>query len=97
MPCISGAYMPGCGNNRTFATVFPTDAHTLRIWVHHPMTLDLPAEAPVVCSAGLEFRDYPTLVKAVDGLDVRVVIGAASHWSKRHNSAEDAARPAAVA
>ena len=27
--------------------------------------LDLPAEAPVVCSAGLEFRDYPTLMKVV--------------------------------
>jgi glycosyltransferase involved in cell wall biosynthesis len=37
----------------------------------------------LVCSAGLEFRDYPTLVEAVRGLDVRVVLAAASPWSKR--------------
>jgi glycosyltransferase involved in cell wall biosynthesis len=54
---------------------------------------DVPEER-MICSAGLEFRDYPTLVKAVEGLDVRVVIGAASHWSKRRNTAEDA-QPAA--
>jgi glycosyltransferase involved in cell wall biosynthesis len=50
-------------------------------------------EEPMVCSAGLEFRDYPTLVRAVDGLDVKVVIGAASHWSKRRNTATDAKLP----
>src|SRR5205823_3109909 len=53
-------------------------------------------EERMICSARLEFRDYPTLVKAVDGFDVRVVIGAASHWSKRHNSATDTARPSTV-
>jgi glycosyltransferase involved in cell wall biosynthesis len=47
-------------------------------------------EERLICSAGLEFRDYPTLVEAVGGLDVRVVIGAASHWSKRRNTAADA-------
>ena len=50
-PCCGS----GCGNNRTFATVFPVDAHTLRIWVHHPITLDLPAEA-----VSLELDDAPT-------------------------------------
>jgi glycosyltransferase involved in cell wall biosynthesis len=50
----------------------------------------------LICSAGLEFRDYPTLVQAVDGLDVRVVIGAASHWSKRPNTAAEAVTPANV-
>src|SRR5262249_54772927 len=49
---------------------------------------DVPEER-MICSAGLEFRDYPTLVQAVDGLDVHVVIGAASHWSKRRNTAAD--------
>jgi glycosyltransferase involved in cell wall biosynthesis len=34
-----------------------------------------------VCSVGLEFRDYPTLVEAVRGLPVRVRIAAASEWS----------------
>jgi glycosyltransferase involved in cell wall biosynthesis len=54
------------------------------------------AEERLVCSAGLEFRDYPTLVRAVEGLDVEVVIGAASHWSKRRNTAAEQALPANV-
>jgi glycosyltransferase involved in cell wall biosynthesis len=51
------------------------------------------AEERMVCSAGLEFRDYPTLVSAVEGTDIKVVIGAASHWSKRRNTATDRALP----
>lgn len=51
------------------------------------------AEDRLICSAGLEFRDYPTLLEAVDGLDAEVVIGAASHWSKRRNRAHGAALP----
>jgi glycosyltransferase involved in cell wall biosynthesis len=54
------------------------------------------AEERLICSAGLEFRDYPTLMAAVDGLDVKVVIGAASHWSKRRNTARSPARPKSV-
>ena len=38
-----------------------------------------------VCSAGLEWRDYPTLVRAVNGLDVQVRIGAYSPWSTSPN------------
>jgi glycosyltransferase involved in cell wall biosynthesis len=53
-------------------------------------------EERLVASAGLEFRDYPTLFEAVDGLDVRLVVGAASHWSKRRNTALDTPRPANV-
>jgi glycosyltransferase involved in cell wall biosynthesis len=49
-----------------------------------------------ICSAGLEFRDYPTLVRAVGGLDVNVVIGAASHWSKRRNTAADQSLPSNI-
>jgi glycosyltransferase involved in cell wall biosynthesis len=51
------------------------------------------AEEQLISSAGLEYRDYPTLFEAVDGLDVRVVVGAASHWSRRRNTAHDR-RPA---
>jgi glycosyltransferase involved in cell wall biosynthesis len=40
-------------------------------------------ETAMICSAGLEFRDYPTLIEAARGLDARVVIAAASPWSKR--------------
>jgi glycosyltransferase involved in cell wall biosynthesis len=53
-------------------------------------------EERLVASAGLEFRDYPTLVNAVDGLNAQVVIGAASHWSKRRNTASDTQHPSNV-
>lgn len=42
-----------------------------------------PGGAPIICSVGLEARDYPTLLQAVDGLNAEVVIAAASPWSKR--------------
>lgn len=35
-----------------------------------------------IVSAGLEHRDYATLLRAVDGLPVRLVIAAGSPWSK---------------
>ncbi len=44
---------------------------------------------PMICAVGLEYRDYPTLLKAVDGLDVQVVIAAASPWSKRPDTTAD--------
>lgn len=50
----------------------------------------------MICSAGLERRDYPTLMRAVDGLDVEVVIAAASPWSKRADSTADVPVPANV-
>jgi glycosyltransferase involved in cell wall biosynthesis len=53
-------------------------------------------EERLICSAGLEHRDYPTLFRAVDGLDVDVVIGAASYWSHQRNTAHGAAKPANV-
>jgi glycosyltransferase involved in cell wall biosynthesis len=42
---------------------------------------------PVICAVGLECRDYPTLMAAVQGLDVQVVVAAASPWSKWANTA----------
>lgn len=38
---------------------------------------------PQICAVGLERRDYETLLRAVDDVDVHVVIAAASPWSKR--------------
>jgi glycosyltransferase involved in cell wall biosynthesis len=40
----------------------------------------------LICSVGLEFRDYPTLIEAIRELDVQAVIAAASPWSKRADS-----------
>lgn len=53
-------------------------------------------ERPMICAAGLEFRDYETLLDAVDGLDVDVVIAAASPWSKRTTSVGERPLPANV-
>lgn len=44
------------------------------------------ARRRMICSAGLERRDYPTMIVAIDGLDVDVVIAAASPWSKWYDS-----------
>src|SRR4051794_6012834 len=53
-------------------------------------------EERLVASAGLEHRDYPTLFEAMDGLDARLVVAAASHWSKQKNTTLGADRPANV-
>jgi glycosyltransferase involved in cell wall biosynthesis len=55
-----------------------------------------PRTRPLICAVGLERRDYPTLLKAVDGLDVEVVIAAASPWSKRSDSTAGQQIPANV-
>jgi glycosyltransferase involved in cell wall biosynthesis len=43
-------------------------------------------EERLVVSAGLEYRDYPTLIRAARGLGAHVIIGAASHWSRHEFS-----------
>lgn len=43
---------------------------------------------PQICAVGLERRDYPTLLRAVEGLEAQVVIAAASPWSKRSDSTQ---------
>lgn len=54
----------------------------------------LQTNAPIICSVGLEFRDYPTLVEAARGLDVQVEIAAASYWSDHNGmSARDTLPP----
>jgi glycosyltransferase involved in cell wall biosynthesis len=44
---------------------------------------------PLICSVGLEARDYPTLLSAVRGLDADITIAAASPWSKRADSTQN--------
>ncbi|NTW00262.1 MAG: glycosyltransferase family 4 protein [Oscillochloris sp.] len=53
-------------------------------------------ETPMICAVGLERRDYPTLLKAAEGLPAKVVIAAASPWSKRSDSTQGQAIPANV-
>ena len=56
-----------------------------RFWDPALASPDASASRPLICSAGLEFRDYTTLIAAARDLDVDVRIGAASHWA-RHNA-----------
>ena len=51
------------------------------------------ASRPLICSVGLEFRDYPTLMDAVAGLDVDVIVAAGSPWSKREDTTQQAVIP----
>ncbi len=51
---------------------------------------------PMICSAGLERRDYPTLLAAVDGLDVDVVVAAASPWSTQPDTTAGQRTPSNV-
>ncbi len=50
----------------------------------------------MICSVGLERRDYPTLLKSVDGLDVQAVIAAASPWAKQPDTTEGQMIPSNV-
>jgi glycosyltransferase involved in cell wall biosynthesis len=57
---------------------------------YHPMETP---QRNMICSAGLEWRDYPTMIEAVKGLDIEVCLAAASPWSKHKNETEDRALP----
>ncbi|MCX7789913.1 MAG: glycosyltransferase, partial [Chloroflexaceae bacterium] len=52
---------------------------------------------PQICAVGIEARDYPTLMRAVAGLEVDVVIAAASPWSHQADSSKEVAPPPNVA
>lgn len=62
-----------------------------------PLRLDLNLNGrPLICSAGLERRDYSTLIEAVRGLDLQLVIAAASPWSKQGDSTQGQDLPSNV-
>ncbi|MCL5996856.1 MAG: glycosyltransferase family 4 protein [Chloroflexi bacterium] len=52
-----------------------------------------PRPQRLICAVGLERRDYLTLLQAVQGLDVRVMIAAASPWSKQTDTTQGQATP----
>jgi glycosyltransferase involved in cell wall biosynthesis len=52
-----------------------------------PSAVEVPRRH-MICSAGLERRDYHTLMRAVDGMDVDVVIAAASPWSRQADATQ---------
>ncbi len=52
-----------------------------------PQELPAPAGRPLISTAGREFRDYPTMLDAVRGLEADVLVASASPWSKRDDNA----------
>ena len=59
---------------------------------YRPLTR--PVNPNQICSAGLEWRDYPTLIEAVGGMpDLSVKLAAASPWSKHKDETADRALP----
>ena len=53
-----------------------------------------PVNPDLICSAGLEWRDYPTLIEAVAGMpDLSVRLAAASPWSKHEDQTAGRALP----
>ncbi|MCB0063322.1 MAG: glycosyltransferase family 4 protein [Caldilineaceae bacterium] len=53
----------------------------------------IPNPRRMISSAGLECRDYPTLIKVAFQLDVQVVIAAGSPFSKRRDTTENLLLP----
>jgi glycosyltransferase involved in cell wall biosynthesis len=68
--------------DRVVLTTFMVDTD---FWRPEHVTVG-PRERPMICAVGQELRDYPTLVEAVRGLDVDVIVAGASPWSKRADS-----------
>ncbi len=48
---------------------------------------------PMIGSLGREARDYPTLLAAIRGVDVQLMISAASPWSKRADATQEQVIP----
>ena len=90
----------GVAPQRVIFTPFMVDAEFFRPDQAHEESAVLPelqgSESPIICAVGLEFRDYPTLMEAVENLDLHVVIAAASPWSKRSDSTSGQTIPANV-
>jgi glycosyltransferase involved in cell wall biosynthesis len=59
----------------------------------HPLR-EVPVDENQICSAGLEWRDYPTLIDAVQDIpNLKVKLAAASPWSKHTNETEGRTLP----
>ncbi|MEP6757360.1 MAG: glycosyltransferase family 4 protein, partial [Chthonomonadales bacterium] len=59
---------------------------------YHPMDVKMP-ELKVISSAGLEWRDYPTMMEALKDTPAQVKLAAASPWSKHKNETETRTLP----
>ena len=68
-----------------------------RFWRPRPDMVDVVEDEKQVSAAGLEWRDYPTLLAAAEHLpDTNFPLAAASPWSKHTNETEKRTMPANV-
>ena len=82
----------GLGDDRVLWTPFMVDQNFFA-----PRQVASRRDGPSqICAVGLERRDYVTLLRAVETLDVHVVIAAASPWSKREAGMTNQSIPANV-
>jgi glycosyltransferase involved in cell wall biosynthesis len=63
-----------------------TDTRFYDPYATRSLGLRIAPQEPYILSAGLEMRDYPTLIEAVRGLPVRLIVAAASPWSHFRSS-----------
>lgn len=76
-------------------TMFMVDDQFFRLSNTQSPAIEV-AATPMICAVGLERRDYPTLIAAVRGLPVQLVIAAASPWSKQTDSSDRVELPSNV-
>ncbi|MGE3326780.1 MAG: glycosyltransferase family 4 protein [Acidimicrobiia bacterium] len=81
----------GVPSDRVILTPFAVDTAFFR-----PQPRAETDDVPVISAAGLEHRDYDTLIEAVRDLPVRLVIASGSPWSKRTDHARSNNLPSNV-
>lgn len=79
-------------SDRVIFTPFMVDTHFFAA----EQVAAQPTDRPMICAVGLEARDYPTLLQAVESLGVQVMVAAASPWSKRADNTQGQVIPANV-
>ncbi len=79
----------GIPEEQIVITRFMVDQH----YFNPEAVVPQPRERPQICAVGIEARDYGTLVQAVRGLAVDVVIAAASPWSRQVDPSKALAPP----
>lgn len=94
--CRTTAYLDFMMNNfhldEEQLVVFPETTDTLFFNPSHtrdPLLQKIIPNSQYIFSAGLEMRDYETLIRAVANLEIQVVIAAGSPWSKFDFSTND--------
>jgi glycosyltransferase involved in cell wall biosynthesis len=64
----------------------PAKVHFTSWLVDQKFWRPIDAQAEMICSAGSEMRDYPTLIKAMKGLDIRCHIAGGTHRNVVHKT-----------